>query len=179
MLGSIFVADIPQDVPGRNLLERLRRQLRQEADPERVLAQRARGLRVKAQMTQQQVAEQMTARGFSMVQSAIANIEGGRRPVRVNEAAALADVLGVDLEDLLVMPDPDGVYERLRAAMTEFNLLSRQAGEQRAAADRAQALLANIELRQGEALDRLMGLILEHFPDATVAGPGPDGGNDQ
>jgi transcriptional regulator with XRE-family HTH domain len=175
----IFVKDIPQDVPGRNWLELLRQKLRQDADPERVLAQRVRGLRVKANLTQQEVAEQMTARGLPMVQSQIASIEAAKRPVRVNEAAALADVLGVDLQDLLVMPDPDSAYEQLRAAMTNVNLLLRERDKHRAEVAFAQDLIANTELRLEAAMQVVTRMILEHFPDAVVADPGPDEGNDQ
>ena len=68
-------------------------------------------------MTQAEVAKAMAARGFpGMQQSTIAKIEAAQRPVRVNEAAALAVVLHADLADLITDPAQRGKRDALAAA---------------------------------------------------------------
>lgn len=48
-------------------------------------------------ISQSRLAELMTARGFSWHQTTVAKTETGERPLRLTEALALADELGVDL----------------------------------------------------------------------------------
>src|SRR5690242_1263728 len=77
-------------------------------------------------MTQGEVAEAMNARGFSMRQSTITKIEKGLRPVRVNEATALAAVLHTDLADLVTDPAQRGKRDALAAARDEERELAGQ-----------------------------------------------------
>lgn len=59
----------------------------------------------------------MSARGFSWRQTTVAKTEAAERPIRINEAAALAMVLGVNLFDLFDPGDSEDEYETLRAVL--------------------------------------------------------------
>ena len=73
-------------------------------EAEQILAGRVRALRLNYNLTQKHLAEEMTRLGHSMVQSTVASIEAGNRPVRLNEAVAFAHYFGVTLEELLAGP---------------------------------------------------------------------------
>lgn len=60
-----------------------------------------RAARTAAGVTQKRVADDMTARGFSFIQTTVAKIEYGERPVRIEEAAALAGLFGATLDAAL------------------------------------------------------------------------------
>jgi transcriptional regulator with XRE-family HTH domain len=72
---------------------------------ETLLAERLRALREAADITQGELAERMTRLGFSMHQTAVAKVERGQRPVRLNEVAAFAAALRVPVTDLLTVTD--------------------------------------------------------------------------
>lgn len=63
--------------------------------------QRLRELRKVSGLTQQQVADEMTASGCLVHRSTIAKIEAGERVTSIGEAAALAAVLGTSLDALV------------------------------------------------------------------------------
>src|SRR5260221_12900656 len=75
-------------------------------------ARRVHALRKTASLTQQQLADAMTAAGSTMHRSAIAKIEAGDRTVSVGEAVQLAVVLGADLAELVTEPGADTEQER-------------------------------------------------------------------
>lgn len=58
-------------------------------------------LRKARMLTQSDVAEGMTRRGLPRSQQTIVKIESGQRPVRLQEAAILAEVLEVDVDTLI------------------------------------------------------------------------------
>ncbi len=60
-----------------------------------------RTLRQARGWSQADLAAGVQDRGFPLQQTQVARVENGSRPLRVNEAAAFAAVLGVDLVDLL------------------------------------------------------------------------------
>jgi transcriptional regulator with XRE-family HTH domain len=101
--------DNPQDVPGYNRLP----PLPGEVDYGAVFARRLRQLRTAMKITQRQVAEQMGGHGFQMHQTTIAKIETGERAVQLDEAAAIAKVLGVSLQDLITELPSDELSEAL------------------------------------------------------------------
>lgn len=122
---------IHQDAPGRNKLP----PLPGEADPDAVLARRLRALREIAELTQRQLADQMTGAGYQMHQTTIAKIEAGQRPVIVGEAVALARIIGVGVADLLSEPvEGDG---ELADALAELGSRERGVHEMEARAARA------------------------------------------
>lgn len=95
-------------------------------EPERVLAAQARAYREKLGLTQDEIAAAMTARGHRMRQSTVAKIEAAQRPVRVNEAVALAAVLHADLPALLAGPAQQDRQDALAAARDEERELAGQ-----------------------------------------------------
>ncbi|MFE9256040.1 helix-turn-helix domain-containing protein [Streptomyces sp. NPDC006879] len=70
-------------------------------EPEKALGEALRSLRTARGMSQEDVATMMSRSGFSWRQTTVAKTEGGSRPVRVNEAAALALCFGVSVNELL------------------------------------------------------------------------------
>ncbi|HLS13152.1 MAG TPA: helix-turn-helix transcriptional regulator [Beutenbergiaceae bacterium] len=78
---------------------------------------RARDLRAAKGLTQSEVAKLMVARGFSWRQTTVAKTEAAERPIRVNEAAALALSLGVSVLDLFSPGDSEEEYETLQAVL--------------------------------------------------------------
>lgn len=77
-----------------------------------IFARRLRAVRIQAEVTQKQLADRMAARGHKMLQSTMAKIESGERPVSIGEAVQLADVLGVDLGELTTERSGDTVRDR-------------------------------------------------------------------
>ncbi|MFD3955853.1 MULTISPECIES: helix-turn-helix domain-containing protein [Streptomyces] len=60
-----------------------------------------RSARSASGLSQGKVADAMNAEGFVFYQQTIAKVESGERPVRLDEATALARIFGVDLGDAL------------------------------------------------------------------------------
>lgn len=52
-------------------------------------------------LSQQRLADEMRARGFEWAQATVWNVEMGKRPVRLTEAIALADIHGIELADFV------------------------------------------------------------------------------
>ena len=77
-----------------------------------IFARRLRAIRTQAGVTQKQLADRMAARGYKMLQSTVAKIESGERPVSIGEAVQLAEVLGVDLGELITERSADPVRDR-------------------------------------------------------------------
>ncbi|NEE42016.1 helix-turn-helix transcriptional regulator, partial [Streptomyces sp. SID7982] len=57
--------------------------------------------RLASGLSQGKVADAMNAEGFVFYQQTIAKVESGERPVRLDEATALARIFGADLGDAL------------------------------------------------------------------------------
>ena len=68
-----------------------------QRNPGTAFGRRLRGLREDAGLTQRQLADVMRGAGYKIHQTTVAKIEAGERTVSVDEAAQLADVLGIDL----------------------------------------------------------------------------------
>jgi transcriptional regulator with XRE-family HTH domain len=77
-----------------------------------IFARRLRAVRTQAGATQKQLADRMAARGYKMLQSTVAKIESGERPVSIGEAVQLAEVLGVDLGELTTERPGDPVRDK-------------------------------------------------------------------
>ncbi|MBT2429388.1 helix-turn-helix domain-containing protein [Streptomyces sp. ISL-112] len=60
-----------------------------------------RSARSASGLSQGKVADAMNAEGFVFYQQTIAKVESGERPVRLDEATALARIFGADLSDTL------------------------------------------------------------------------------
>ena len=129
----------------------------------RVLAQhRLREVRQVAGVTQQQLADRMTAVGHKMHRSAIAKIEVGDRPVSIGEAVQLAGQLGTTLMDLVTDARSDSPEERLHRerveAMIRVRSLQHEAAERQKYLDEAQVLYGNVIERLNAAKQRLAKL---------------------
>jgi transcriptional regulator with XRE-family HTH domain len=105
-------------------------------DHEAAFGARVRSLRKTRGWSQERLAEQMQLLGFGWLQSTVAKTENGQRPLRLNEAAALAEVLGVPLaqatqplpddEDLTALREQisqvSAAEEALRASIKELKM---------------------------------------------------------
>jgi transcriptional regulator with XRE-family HTH domain len=152
----MLVRDIPQDAPGSNKQPRLPG----EMDHDAVLARRVRELRVKAGLTQRQLADLMSGAGYRMHQTTIAKIESGERPVVVGEAIQLAGVLGVTLPALLTEPPSDD-ERRLHEAQIAVVSLQRELAERQKALDEVRILHENTRRMMREAVSRLDEMVAE------------------
>lgn len=85
--------------------------------------QAVKTVRERQEKTQEAIASEMKLKGFDFVHTTIYKIETGRRGVSVQEAAALAEVLDVDLNHLLNF-NPDSQVEVVATIMkaASFNL---------------------------------------------------------
>src|SRR5215217_7258380 len=63
-----------------------------------------RRFRKAANMTQAQLAQELTRRSFPWVQQTVVRVESGSQPLKLEEAIAIAEILGVDLVKLYGSP---------------------------------------------------------------------------
>jgi transcriptional regulator with XRE-family HTH domain len=91
-----------------------------------------RRVRTGMNLNQTQLGERLTAAGIPMTQQIVAKLETAQRPIRLNEAGAIADVLGVPLGLMLRMEVPT----RLEDARAELERRTRDV--ERAHADEAE-----------------------------------------
>lgn len=150
---------------------------------ETLLAERLRALREAAELTQGQLAERMTQLGFSMHQTAVAKIELGQRPVRVNEVVAFAAALRVPVTDLLPgaasAPEAEALWpEILEAAAQRLELTRRYAAieaQHAALSEKKTELVKRLEVisqRETEAREKLQEARAGHgIPGATASAP--------
>jgi transcriptional regulator with XRE-family HTH domain len=146
--------------------------------PEALLAERIRALREAAELTQGQLAERMTQLGFSMHQTAIAKVELGQRPVRLNEVVGFAAALRVPVTDLLPdtesTPESEALWQELLAAAAQRLELTRRH-------EAIEAERAILGMQQAELISRLKALeqreaeARRNWQDAR-AGQEPQGG---
>lgn len=82
---------------------------------EEVLGRRVKGHRQAREWSQEELASKMIEAGFPWTQSIVTRTETATRPVRVDEAAALAALFGVGVDELIgTGAKPlDQTYERL------------------------------------------------------------------
>lgn len=112
--------------------------------PEETFAGRLREQRRAAKLTQAQLADRMSdALGSSVYVTIITKIESGDRTVRLNEAAAAAQVLGVPLASLLDYVSPiDVEIDGLRRKLTTLESRERAIGKEY---EQVQLAMADIE----------------------------------
>ena len=99
----------------------------------------------------------MLGAGFSWQQSTVAKTEAAARPVRVDEAAALAGIFGVTVDDL-VRPELHPLTTRIQLTAAALAEASRELAQRERARDAA-------VLRHRDAQERLDAL--EEFAEAT------------
>ena len=149
-----------------------------------IFARQLHALRKAAGLTQQQLADAMSATGNAMHRSAIAKIEAGDRAVSVGEAVQLAGALGADLAELVTERALDTEQERAHRARVEAQVKVRALEYETAERHR---LLQEAQFRYEDAEGRLkaarkelrtLELILkarqeqEHFPAVWIESAG-------
>src|SRR5580700_10570206 len=77
------------------------------------IAANVRAYREAGGLSQEELAQRMTDRGFGFSQATIWKIESGQRPVKLSEAAALANALGI-LSLSFLLDDPESSRHQAR-----------------------------------------------------------------
>ncbi len=118
-----------------------------------LFGRRLRYLREEARLTQQQLADVMREAGAKMHRSTIGKIEAGERVVSIGEAAQFADILGIELRELINVGRKRLVTAQLRVASLEH-----RTGEYARQRDEAQILLdhamAELETARAQLKER-------------------------
>lgn len=131
--------------------------------PDKVFGRRLRYLREQAGLTQQQLADVMSAAGTRMHRSAIAKIEAGDRIVSIGEGVQFAEVLGIDLRQLINVG-----HGRLVTAQLKVRSLERQAEEYTKQLHETQVLLDDTLAELGTARAELKKLEARGGSDAET-----------
>lgn len=76
--------------------------LRLNAEYERAVGQNIRKIRMRKNLSQEQVSAQMQVRGCDVTRSALAKIEAGQRHIYPDELKALKEILSVSYDELFV-----------------------------------------------------------------------------
>lgn len=99
-------------------------------DAEQIVGRRVKALRAARGWSQQELATRMADAGQSWRQTTVAKTEAADRPIRVNEAAALAGVFGITVSDLLTIPVDDYHLASATVRLAEVRSLA-EAAQQR------------------------------------------------
>lgn len=76
--------------------------LRLNAEYERAVGQNIRKIRMRKNLSQEQVSARMQVRGCDVTRSALAKIEAGQRHIYPDELKALKEILSVSYDELFV-----------------------------------------------------------------------------
>lgn len=105
-------------------------------------------LRAGVGMSQAELARQMLARGWQWAQATVTNVESGTRPLRLREAATLADMFGCPIDVFL----GDGTGRR---AISVVHSRCNEIRERERELIEASRRLAALQLELTEAVDSL------------------------
>lgn len=78
------------------------------AEYERALGQNIRNIRMRRNLSQEQVAAQMQVRGCDVTRSALAKIEAGQRHIYPDELKALKEILSVSFDEMFLIDWEEG-----------------------------------------------------------------------
>jgi transcriptional regulator with XRE-family HTH domain len=92
-----------------------------EGSAESVFAANLRAAREAMGMTQTQLAELMTAKGFKWHQATVYKVEVGERQIQLGEALALADVVGLDVAVMATPGDEVVAHRRVTQALEDYH----------------------------------------------------------
>lgn len=120
-----------------------------------------------ADMSQAELAHQLTERGFSFQQPTVLKVEKGTRPLKVDELAAIAEVLQINPGSLLEQVDERlAALDQLRAADAAIARYNRERDQHRQAVERLdQEIAKNERLRQEAAKQLVATFTAEGRPD--------------
>jgi transcriptional regulator with XRE-family HTH domain len=101
-------------------------------DHERVLCQKVAQLREERGWSQAELARRLSAIGFEMHQTTVAKLEAGKRPLRVAEAFALAQVFGLPPLAMFYMPvkGEDHGMDYMRNRLTRLDERLKETGDE-------------------------------------------------
>jgi transcriptional regulator with XRE-family HTH domain len=112
-----------------------------------------------AGLSQAQLAEQLNKRGHAFAQQGILKIERGSRPLRLDEAQDIAEVLGVEPAALTRQMDERlAKLDQIRAAEAAIIRLDRERQEHW---DKLSAQIAEVETQRQEAAQQLATILTD------------------
>jgi transcriptional regulator with XRE-family HTH domain len=131
--------------------------------PEDQFRLRMRDARERAGMTQAQLTAQLAQGGIDIDPSGVARIERGERSPRLNEASAIAAILGIPVVrppgDSSPRPRTQGeITLEVRGLNLELDKIDQQLVELQLTESRARSTMASLRSRRAQILTRLANL---------------------
>ncbi len=124
---------------------------------EQDVGERVRRLRLERGWSQAELAARVSSALPNWAQTTVAKTEAASRPIRVNEAAALAAALGVPLHELLAVPD-------------DLKALQSRAEVERLLHENASLQARHRELqREWDRVEHEMGVVEERLDEVAAA----------
>jgi transcriptional regulator with XRE-family HTH domain len=125
------------------------------ATPEEIAGRKLNSLRTEHGWSQAEVARRMDAYGYSWHQTTVGRIEGGQRPLRLNEVVHVAAMFGVNpIQFLVPNVRPAGLAEDIKASEEGREAVLEQLKE-------AKAELNHVSARRTGAEERYQKLVRE------------------
>lgn len=112
-------------------------------------------------MSQADLAAHLQQRGFAFHQQGVGKLETGERPLRLEEAHAIGEILGVDpatLTQLSQIEDRDTAFKQLLRAEENVARLERQVTDLRIELDHAQRALQDALILRTDAQQKMAAL---------------------
>lgn len=123
-----------------------------EIDAENRIGRWVRWARLERGWSQRELAERLAPLGFKVDPSAITRLEKGRRPIRVDEAVAIANVFGVSMETML---SPVNFYSKAAYALVALHAATDNAEDKRSRAIEALLELDEDDIEEESADEHL------------------------
>lgn len=132
--------------------------------PEQVFGWNVREYRKAKGWSQEQLAQQMTARGYDMHQTTVAKIENAGRPTSIGEAVALAEIFDLEIDELAVgltvwNAEWGPVDQQIKSVEDELRELTMRLQQARVHAENARQRVALAQAEAEEADREQMELI--------------------
>jgi transcriptional regulator with XRE-family HTH domain len=149
--------------------------VRERPEAEHV-GQNVRLYRERKGLSQRALIDAMAARGFTWYQQTVRRVESGIQSLKLEEAAAVADTLGIPVHLLLLPPAEtqatDALYGMRRQILAAHGALSGAVAallEAHSAAEhRARAFAGNPSARVREAAEDLLAAVTEYDADSAI-----------
>jgi transcriptional regulator with XRE-family HTH domain len=125
-----------------------------------------------ANLSQDQLGEELGRHGFPMKQQTILTIEGGKRPLKAEELYVIAEVLQVDPGSLTAQSDKRAAaLERFRTAETAIARCDRERRGYQQEVDRLTREIERLDHERHKAAEELVALFTAEGRAADLAKP--------
>ncbi|MET8314839.1 helix-turn-helix transcriptional regulator [Rhodococcus erythropolis] len=135
-------------------------------EPEDQIGRRLAELRQQQGYRQEDFLKLLQAQGVDWTQATLSRVEGGKRPIRLTEAFAISDALGIDPKDL--GPDQSGIGYRIEALKLQLNRLKENASEAISRRDSTRDGIAALRLADELRKDSQVEYVAHGTPDRFI-----------